>query len=251
MPPRGAAGVVVVTGASRGIGAATALVAGRGGWDVCVNYRERGDAAEGIVKQVEAAGGRAVAVQADVSRESEVERLFDRAERELGPVAGLVNNAGVSGERRPVAELTATGLLEVLDVNVVGSFLCAREAVSRMSTRRGGAGGAIVNLSSLAARTGGYQLTLYAASKAAIESLTVGLAREVALEGIRVNAVSPGVIETEALAAEPREGVEARTAAIPLGRAGTPEEVAEAILWLLSPAASYVTGVVLPVTGGR
>jgi NAD(P)-dependent dehydrogenase (short-subunit alcohol dehydrogenase family) len=242
-------GVLLVTGASRGIGAATAILAARSGWDVCVNYRRRADAAEAVLKRAQEAGARAVAVQADVSFEEEVARLFDVAEQELGALTGLVNNAGVSGGRRAFAELPLDVLREVLAVNVVGSFLCAREAVRRMSTARGGRGGAIVNLSSLAACSGGRQLTHYAASKAAIEAFTVGLAREVASEGIRVNTVRPGVIATEGLEAPADPTPAAQD--LPLGRPGSPDEVARAILWLLSPEASYTTGSVLSVSGGR
>jgi NAD(P)-dependent dehydrogenase (short-subunit alcohol dehydrogenase family) len=249
---RGKAGVAVVTGASRGIGAAVARMAGAGGYAVAVNYAKDEKGAEAVATEIERRGGSARAIQADVSIEADVVRLFAEAAR-LGPLAALVNNAGISGRFGRVDELTAESLRDVLAVNVAGAFLCAREAVRRMSTRRGGSGGAIVNLSSRAAQLGGSgEWVHYAASKAAIDTLTVGLAREVAAEGIRVNAVSPGIIATEMHAAAGVPDRIGRMAPmIPMGRAGTAEEVAECVLWLLSPAAAYVTGAILPMTGGR
>jgi NAD(P)-dependent dehydrogenase (short-subunit alcohol dehydrogenase family) len=200
-----------------------------------------------------AAGGRAVAIQADVSREAEIIRLFERAERELGPIEGLVNNAGVTGGFARVEEVTSAALANVFAVNVSGTILCSREAVRRMSTRRGGAGGAIVNISSRAAHTGAAgEWVHYAASKGAIDSFTIGLAREVATEGIRVNAVAPGLVDTGLHAANGEPGrLQRLMGTIPMGRAGAPREVAEGVLWLLSPAASYTTGAILEIGGGR
>ncbi|HTP49171.1 MAG TPA: SDR family oxidoreductase [Anaeromyxobacteraceae bacterium] len=244
---------VVVTGGSRGIGAAVARLAAARGYDVAVSYLSDSAAAAEVVRAASAAGARALAVAGDVSREEDVARLFETAAREIGPVRGLVNSAGITGGFARVAELSRETLERVLEVNVTGTILCAREAVRRMSTRRGGAGGAIVNVSSLAARRGGAgEWVHYAASKGAVEAFTLGLAREVAAEGIRVNAVAPGIIDTELHAAAGAPDRATRQAGtIPMQRPGAALEVAEGVLWLLSEAASYTTGAVLDIGGGR
>jgi NAD(P)-dependent dehydrogenase (short-subunit alcohol dehydrogenase family) len=245
--------VLLITGAGRGIGAATARLAAQRGYAVCVNYRSNREAAEGVVRDIEARGGRAVAVGADVAVEEEVGRLFATCDRALGPLAALVNNAGILERQMRVEAMDAGRLQRVLATNVVGPFLCAREAVRRMSTRHGGRGGAIVNVSSGAARLGAPgEYVDYAASKGAFDTLTIGLAREVAEEGIRVNAVRPGVIHTEihASGGEP-DRVDRVKSAVPMKRGGHPDEVARAILFLLSPEASYTTGSFVEVTGGR
>jgi len=243
----------VITGGGRGIGAATARLAARHGYAVGVNYRRDAEAAKRVVGDIERAGGRAIGVQADVSLEHDVARLFDEVEQSLGRVTALVNNAGLLERQARVDEMDGARLHRVLATNVVGSFLCAREAVRRMSTRYGGLGGSVVNLSSRAAVLGAAgEYVDYAASKGAVDTLTVGLAREVAAEGIRVNGVRPGLIETDihALGGEP-ERVARLAAGVPLGRGGSPDEVARAILWLLSDEASYVTGTIMDVSGGR
>jgi NAD(P)-dependent dehydrogenase (short-subunit alcohol dehydrogenase family) len=244
---------VVVTGASRGIGAAVARLAGAAGYAVAVNFAHDQAAAEAVVHSIVSAGGRAIAVRGDVAIEADVVRLFETAERELGRIYGLVNNAAVTGGIARVDAVGSAPLARMLGVNVTGTILCSREAVRRMSTRRGGQGGAIVNISSLAARTGGAgEWVPYAASKGAVNSFTIGLAREVASEGIRVNAVAPGLIDTELHAANGDPGrLERLRPSIPMLRAGTAEEVAEGVLWLLSPAASYTTGTILEIGGGR
>lgn len=242
--------VAVVTGGSRGIGAATARLLGRRGYAVCVNYRTEAEAAARVVADVEAAGGRAIAVQGDVARDDDVARLFETVDRDLGRLEALVNNAGIIGPRCRVEALSRADLERVLAVNVVGLVRCAQAAVARMSTRRGGGGGAIVNVSSGSAYIGAAgDAVHYAVSKGAVNSFTIGLSQEVAGEGIRVCAVSPGLTRTDmpdpaALESAPR-GV------IPMGRVGEPEEIAEAIAWLLSDAASYVAGANLRVAGGR
>ena len=248
-----AEGAVIVTGGSRGIGAAVCRGLGALGRAVAVNYHRDATAAETVCHAIEASGGRAVAIQGDMAIEADILRMFDEAAHALGPIGGLVNNAGVTGPAGRLEALQEATLQRVLALNVIGSMLCAREAVRRMSTAHGGQGGAIVNLSSRAAGLGGPgEWVHYAASKGAIDSFTLGLAREVAGEGIRVNAVAPGLIDTEIHAAGGMPDRVARMGpGVPMGRAGSAAEVAETIIWLLSPAASYVTGAVLPVGGGR
>jgi NAD(P)-dependent dehydrogenase (short-subunit alcohol dehydrogenase family) len=246
-------GMLIVTGASRGIGAAVAALAGMRGYAVAVNFSSGEAEAKSIVDGIVKDGGRAIAIQADISHEDQIVRLFQNAERELGPIKGLVNNAGITGGFARVEDVTAAAIDRTFAVNVRGAILCAREAVRRMSTRRGGTGGAIVNISSIATRTGAAgEWVHYAASKGAIDSFTVGLAREVAAEGIRVNAVSPGLVETEIHAANGVPGrLKRLMPTIPMGRAGLPNEIAEGVLWLLSPAASFTTGSILEIGGGR
>jgi NAD(P)-dependent dehydrogenase (short-subunit alcohol dehydrogenase family) len=247
-------GVLLVTGGSRGIGAATALLGARHGYDVCINYVRDAGAAQAVVEQVRAVGRKAIAVQADVGSEADVERLFRSCDHDLGPLTVLVNNAARVGDgRRRLDTLRADSVNALLAVNVTGTIVCSREAILRMSTSRGGAGGTIVNISSASARLGAPNLWLdYAASKGAIDTLTIGLAQEVAEEGIRVNAVRPGLIDTDIHAATGMPDRVARAAKfIPMKRAGTAEEVAECAIWLASAAASYVSGAILDVSGAR
>ncbi|HEY2544573.1 MAG TPA: SDR family oxidoreductase [Candidatus Acidoferrum sp.] len=246
-------GTLIVTGAGRGIGAAVAKMAGARGFPVAVDYTRNAQAAADVVRSIVSSGGRAAAIQADISREQEILRLFESAEKELGPIAALVNNAAITGGFERIEAVTSATLIEVFAVNVIGAMLSAREAVKRMSTSNGGRGGAIVNISSRAAQIGGAgEWVHYAASKGALDTFTIGLAREVATEGIRVNAVAPGHVLTElhANSGDP-ERMTRLAPTIPMRRAGNPEEIAEAVLWLLSPAASYTTGAILPVGGGR
>ena len=245
--------IALITGASRGIGAATALLCARQGFDVAVNYARDAQAAADVVAQVRALGRRAVAIAADVSQEADVLRLFATVDAELGLLTALVNNAGVVDAPARVDEMSHERLVRMFGINVLGSMLCAREAVRRMSTKHGGGGGAIVNLSSAAARLGSPgQYVDYAAAKGAIDTFTLGLAREVAGEGIRVNAVRPGIIATDIHASGGQPDRAAQLAPqVPMKRAGNAAEVAEAIVWLLSDASSYTTGAVIDVTGGR
>jgi len=244
---------MLITGASRGIGAATARLAAYQGYALCLNFHQREDAVKQVLEQVHAAGASAITVKADVADESQVLQMFDMIDREFGRLDVLVNNAGMLEQQMRLEQMDAARWTRVLGANVIGSFLCAREAIKRMSTQRGGQGGSIINLSSIAAQLGAPgEYIDYAAAKGAIDSMTVGLAREVAGEGIRVNAVRPGVIHTEihASGGEP-DRIERVKASVPMGRGGQAEEVAEAILWLASERASYTTGALLDVSGGR
>lgn len=244
---------MIVTGGSRGIGAAVARLAAERGYAVCIAYRSDADAAGAVVADIVAKGGAALAVQADTGVEADVRRLFEAAEAAFGPVDALVNNAGILERQARVEDIDAARLSRVFTTNVIGVFLCAAEAVRRMSTRHGGRGGGIVNVSSRASRLGSPgEYVDYAASKAAVDTLTIGLSKEVATEGIRVNEVSPGLIHTEIHARGGEPGRVARLASgVPMQRGGTAEEVAAAVLWLLSDEASYCTGTNIDVAGGR
>lgn len=245
--------VLLVTGGGRGIGAATARLAAQQGWAVAVNYAANSLAADEVVRSIRSASGTAMAVQADVSDEAQVLAMFGRIDAKLGPLGGLVNNAGVVDVSARVDEMSVARWRRMFDINVLGSMLCAREAVRRMSSRHGGAGGSIVNLSSAASRLGSPgQYVDYAASKGAIDAFTIGLAKEVAAEGIRVNAVRPGLIDTEIHASGGLpDRVRDLQHLVPMQRGGTADEVAHSIVWLLSPAASYTTMGLLDVSGGR
>lgn len=246
-------GVLLVTGGGRGIGAATARLAAARGYAVCINYRSDAEAAEATAGEIRAAGGQALTAQADVGREDEVEKLFETLDRELDPITALVNNAGFAGPFSRLDEAPGELMRRVVEVNLLGSLYCARAAIRRMARRHGGAGGAIVNLSSGAATIGSpHQYVWYAAAKGGIDSLTLGLAKELAGDGIRVNAVAPGFVKTRIHADSNMPDRLAEDAPkVPLGRAAEPQEVGEAILWLLSEAASYTTGTILRVAGGR
>ena len=242
-------GILMITGGGRGIGAETALKAAEAGWDVCINYQGNAGRAEEIVTEVMSRGQRAIAVQADISVEANVVRLFETCDAELGVPTGLVNSAGILGPLTRIDEIGRDDLTRHMMINVVGTILCAREALQRMSTKHGGDGGVIVNLSSRTSDLGGAGASVhYGASKGAINSFTFGLAQEVAAEGVRVCAVSPGVIDTEI---QPAGRVDAVGPTLPMERVGKPDEVANAIVWLLSDEASYVSGTVLDVSGAR
>ena len=245
--------ILLITGGSRGIGAATSVRAARAGWDVAINYTRDATAAEAVAAEVRALGRRAMVVQADVAEEAQVLAMFAAVDASWGRVTGLVNNAGIVDLPARVDEMSLQRLQRMWAVNITGSFLCAREALKRMSRRHGGPGGAIVNLSSAAARLGSpNQYVDYAASKGAIDTFTLGLAREVAAEGVRVNGVRPGIIDTDIHASGGQPDRAAQLApSVPLQRAGTSEEVAAAVVWLLSDEASYATGTTIDVTGGR
>ena len=245
--------VLLVTGGSRGIGAATARLAAGAGWAVAVNYAANSLAADEVVRAIRADGGRAMAVQADVADEAQVLKMYEHVDAKLGRLTGLVNNAGVVDRAQRVEDMSVARWRRMFDINVIGSFLCARQAVRRMSTKHGGSGGAIVNLSSAAARLGSpNEYVDYAAAKSAIDAFTIGLAKEVAGDGIRVNAVRPGLIDTEIHASGGRpDRVEALKHQVPMQRGGTAEEVAQTILWLLSDAASYTTMSLVEVSGAR
>lgn len=244
---------ILITGGSRGIGRATALMAAQRGWAVGINYTSNEAAALDTVKAVQDGGGRAVAIKGDVSRETDVIAMFDATEKAFGQLDGLVNNAGIVGVKQPFADYTLERMRRIFDINILGAYLCAREAARRMAKSRGGKGGSIVNLSSMAARLGSPgEYVDYAGSKGAVDTMTVGLARELAADGVRVNAVRPGLIDTEIHASGGQPDRAARLgAATPMGRAGTAEEVAAAVIWLLEDSCHYMTGALLDVAGGR
>ena len=245
--------VLLVTGGSRGIGAATALLAAQNGWSVAVNYTANSLAADEVVRQIRASGGQAMSVQADVADEAQVLRMFEHIDAKFGRLTGLVNNAGVVDVTARVDEMSVARWKRMFDINVIGSMICAREAVRRMSTKHGGEGGSIVNVSSAASRLGSPgQYVDYAAAKGAIDAFTIGLAKEVAAEGVRVNAVRPGLIETEIHASGGLPNrVKELQHLVPAQRGGTADEVAQGIVWLLSDAASYTTMSFLDISGGR
>ncbi|GGI20624.1 MAG: SDR family oxidoreductase [Oxalicibacterium faecigallinarum] len=245
--------VMLITGGSRGIGAAIAELAAADGYVVCFSYKSNRTAADSVVRKIEQAGGQALALQADVAVETDILRMFHEVDQTFGPLTALVNNAGILEQQMRVDQMDAARMQRIFATNVIGSFLCAREAVRRMSTLHGGKGGAIVNLSSIAAKAGGpAEYVDYAASKGAIDTLTVGLAKEVATEGIRVNGVRPGVVYTDIHASGGEPGrVDRVKAHVPMQRGGEPVEIAQAVMWLLSDKASYTTGTLIDVTGGR
>jgi NAD(P)-dependent dehydrogenase (short-subunit alcohol dehydrogenase family) len=241
--------VLLIAGGSRGIGASTAKLAGARGYDVAVNYMSNSNAAAGVVAAVKAAGGKAIAIQGDMAIEADIERTFDEATRELGPITHFVHSSGISGKYSRLDEVDAQTMREVIDVDTFGALLCLRACVRRMSTKHNGKGGSVVMMSSMAAPLGGAnECVWYAAAKAGVDSMVIGVSREVAKEGVRVNAVTPGVIDTDI---QPPGRVERVTPMLPMGRAGQPDEVAEAILFLLSDGASYVNGANLRVSGAR
>lgn len=244
---------ILITGGSRGIGRAAALLAGARGWSVAINYASNRQAAEETAAAVRGAGGQAAIMQGDVASEADVIAMFEAAERELGPLDGVVVNAGIVAPGMKLAEMSAGRMRRIFEVNVLGAYLCAREAARRLPRSKNGKGGAIVLISSVAARLGSpFEYVDYAGSKAALDTLAIGLAKELGPEGVRVNAVRPGLIDTEIHASAGAPDRAARlAAAMPLGRAGTAEETGEAIVWLLSDASSYVTGAILDVAGGR
>jgi NAD(P)-dependent dehydrogenase (short-subunit alcohol dehydrogenase family) len=245
--------IMLITGGSRGIGAATALLAAARGWQVAISYQANAEAAEQVVQRIQSSGGTAMAVQADVTEEAEVLRMFKAVDEQLGTLTALINNAGMLEQQMRLDQMSLDRWQRVFNANVFGSFLCAKQAVLRMSTKHGGQGGTIVNVSSAASRLGSpNEFIDYAAAKGAVDSMTIGLSKEVATEGIRVNAVRPGLIHTDihALAGEPGR-VERAKVGVPMLRGGLAEEVAEAIVWIASAQASYVTGALLDVTGGR
>jgi len=245
--------VLIVTGGSRGIGAATAKLAATQGYAVCVNYLHNQQAADAVVADIQASGGIAIAMQADLAVEAQIEALFERVDQELGPLTALVNNAGILEQQSSLLDMDQGRLQRVFAANVIGPMLCAREAVKRMSVKLGGKGGAIVNVSSVASRLGApAEYIDYAASKGALDSFTLGLSKEVADQGIRVNSVRPGFIYTDIHASGGEPGrVDRIKDSIPMKRGGQPEEVAQAILWLLSEQASYATGTFIDLAGGR
>lgn len=245
--------IMLVTGASRGIGAETARLAARAGFDVCVNYHSNEIAALGVVDSVVATGQRGIAVKANVANEAEVADLFKTVDQKLGPISALVNNAGILEQQSDLEDISLQRFKRVFETNVYGSFLCAREAVKRMSHKHGGSGGSIVNLSSRAAVLGSaHEFVDYAASKGAIDTMTIGLANEVGNQGIRVNAVRPGLIYTDMHASSGEAGrVDRMKSGVPMSRGGLPTEVAQAILWLISDDSAYTTGSFIDVSGGR